>query len=186
MALTRLAQECEDVAAELHVFRDSLPRDEVRITAIIGEFFCLSSVLWRIDDAQANPRYQPSLYRIRDDTRLAIPSLQMTLGAAFSMLRLSGERPRQAVWDDLQYRMDREERLGFLPRLQCYHEFWRAQLDVLVRGDAPPSLRELRRELQILSDAQDVRALRFQRHGSLNSGMCQVRNVGTSLRSGID
>ena len=169
-ALIRFAKDAEDVASGLHTFRDNLPRIATRITGTIGELFTISSVLREIDNAQGDPMFAPSFHRVRDDLALVFPSLQSTLDAAFGMFARSRKRPHQMVWDDLTHKMDQEEGIGLLERLEWYHDFLRAQLDVLL-GYQPRDLRDLRRQLITLWDAQRVSILRSQRQFIDTSGM---------------
>ena len=155
-ALIRYAKDAEDVASGLHTFRENLPRLATRITGTIGELFTVSSVLREIDNAQGDPQYAPSFYRIKDDLYLVFPTINKTLDAVFDMFARSRERPHQMVWDDLAYKMENQERVGLLERLEWYHDFLRAQLDVLT-GYQPRDLRDLRRDLVSLLDAQEVR-----------------------------
>ncbi|KAK3705402.1 hypothetical protein LTR37_013375 [Vermiconidia calcicola] len=161
-SLMRFAQDVEDVAAGLNAFRDRLPRDATRITAIISELFAVSSVLREIENAHNDRRYAPSFYRIEQDLALVLPSLRRTLDGTFEMFARARERPYQMVWDDLDHRMEREEGAGLLRRLEWYHDFLRAQLDVLT-GYTPQDLRDLRRQLVSLFDAQDGLHRRIQR-----------------------
>ena len=161
--LIKCAREAEDVASALHNFRDNLPRNATRITGTIGELFGVSSILREIDNAQGDSQYSPSFYRIRDDLNLIVlPSLQRTLDNVFDMFQRSRERPYQMVWDDMGYRMEREEGIGLLERLEWYRTFLRAQFDVLT-GYQPRDLLGLRRQLISLLDAQDVSTLRAER-----------------------
>ena len=165
-ALIRCARDAEDVAAGLHAFRDSLPRSATRITAVISKLFAISSVLREVDQEQADP----SFYRVQNDLGLVLPTLGRTLDNVFDMFRRSRERPHQMVWDDLGHRMEREEGIGLLGRLEWYHDFLGAQLDVLT-GRQPHDLRLLRRQLVTLLDAQEVAGLRAQRRSIDASGM---------------
>jgi len=160
-AFIRLAESAEGVAAGLYSFRDSLPRNAARITAVVGELFAISSTLRGIDATQTDRRYQPSFYRIENDIGLACVSLQYTLDAVAGMFGRSRELDRQMVWDDLQHRMERVEGLGLLERLECYKDFLKALLEV-VTGCQPQGLRELKREIVTLLDAQEVTRLQFQ------------------------
>ncbi|KAK3065873.1 hypothetical protein LTR53_017941, partial [Teratosphaeriaceae sp. CCFEE 6253] len=83
-ALITLAQASEDAASGLRLFRDSLPRAATRITAIIGELFAISSALRQLDNAEGDPRFQPSFYRIRDDVGLLYRSLQTSIDDVFA------------------------------------------------------------------------------------------------------
>ena len=179
-ALIRLAKSVEDVAAGLHVFRDDLPRDETRITAIIGQLFAISSTLRRLDAAQGDGRNQPSFYRIRDDIGLAIPSLRYTLDAFLAMFARSRDRPSQLVWDDLQHRIKHEEGLGIRERLDCYEDFFKAQLDI-VTGYQPHGLRDLRRDLIDLLDAQEITTSQYPRQAIVDSSMyCLVLSTNSA------
>ncbi|KAK6428935.1 hypothetical protein LTR95_014921, partial [Oleoguttula sp. CCFEE 5521] len=101
--LIRLAQDAEDVASGLTLFRDALPSQAAHLTTVISELFAISSVLRRIDAAQADPRQEPSFYRIENDLRIVCPSLRLTLEDAFHMFGRERERPTAMVWDDLEH-----------------------------------------------------------------------------------
>ena len=181
-ALIRSVKDVEDVASGLHRFRDALPRSATRITATIRELFALSTVLREIVD---NPRYSPTFNRVQDDLDLVLPSLQHTLGNAFDMFG-SREAQYQVAWDDLGRRMDREEGAGLLERLKWYHDFLRAQADIL-DGYQPTDLRTLRRQIIALLDAQEVSALRAQRRSIDTSGRCAPCGLNTNIvRSEVD
>ena len=105
---------------------------------------------------------------------MVLPSLKRTFDNAFDMFARSRERPYQMVWDDLGHRMEREEGIGLLERLEWYHDFLRAQFDVLT-GYQPQDLRDLRRQLISLRDAQDVSILRDQRRSIDASGTIGYR-----------
>lgn len=115
--LTTLSSEAEEVASALLAFRDRL-RSGTGITAIIGELFVISSKLGEIDAAQHHPRYAPSFYRVQDDIDLVLPTLQHTLNGVREMLARTLDRPEQMVWEDLCYRLEHEEGIGLLVRLQ--------------------------------------------------------------------
>ena len=166
-SLIRHANDAEDVASGLRTFRDSLPRNATRITAIISELFAVSSVLREIDNAQGDPEFRSTFYRLRDDFDVVLPSLQRTLDAAFAMFAQSRERPYQMAWDHLGLKMEREEGLGLLERLETYHDFLRAQFDRLI-GERPEGLSEMRRQLDDLLDAQEKASLRAER-GSIHA-----------------
>lgn len=167
--LIRFARDAEDVASGLHSFRDNLPRAATRITAIISELFALSSVIREIVHARDDPKYAPSYYRIQNDLDLVLPTFQRTLDVAFDMFMRSRDRPYQMVWEDLGHRMENEEGVAFLERLEIYHDFLRAQFDVLT-GYQPPDLRDFRRQLIDLYDSQEVSGLRASRRSIDNSG----------------
>lgn len=159
-ALTHLAEETEDVAAGLHNFRDRLPRYATVVTAVLGELFAISALLREIDQAQQDQHYAPSFYRIRDDIGLLIPSLQLTLDKAFTMFERTSDRSHQVAWEDLQYQMEQVEDLSLHDRLSCYHDFLRAQRDIIRGHQPPPSLRNMRSDLNTLCSAQQVNNLR--------------------------
>ena len=165
MALVDFAKDAEDVASVLYTFRDNLPRATTKITSTITELFALSTMLRQLDDARGHPRHSPSFYRVQDDLDRAVPSLQRTLGDVLDMFARSREMPYQMVWDDLGHRMEREERVPLIERLRWYHDYLRAQLDIL-NGYEPADLRELRRELHSLWNAQQGTELWLQRRPS--------------------
>ena len=169
-----LAKDAEDVASGLHTFRDSLQRSATKITSTIGELFQVSSVLREIDIAQVDPRFGPSFYRIQNDLRIVYPTLANTLDAVFNMFSRSRAQPYEMVWDDLAYRMEREEGIGLLERLECYHDFLRAQFDVLTTGRPPRDLGFLRQQLATLLEAQEATNLRAQRRSIDVSGMHSI------------
>ncbi|TKA70603.1 hypothetical protein B0A55_06711 [Friedmanniomyces simplex] len=153
--LITLAQDAEDASSGLRVFRDSLPRNATRITAVISEFFAISASLRQLDSAEGDPRFQPSFYRIRDDVGLLCRSLQANVSDVFAMFARSRGRSRQMVWEDLQHKMEQDEGEGLLERLQCYRGILQALFEV-VTGRRPSSLVELRRQLASLAAAQGV------------------------------
>lgn len=168
-SLIRFAKDAEDVASGLHNFRDSLPRSATRITATISELFALSSILREIDNAEGDTRFSSSFYRVQDDLNVLFPTLQRTLEAAFDMFSRSRERPYQVIWDELSHKMEHDEGIGLLERLEVYHDFLRAQADIL-QGQRAQNLYDLRRELVSLWDAQEVSVLRLQRLSIDTSG----------------
>ena len=173
-ALIGFAKDAEDVASALTSFRDNLPYSAAGITRIITQLFAVSTVL---RDIQDNPRYPPSRSRIQDDLDVILPSLQRTLDDAFDMFAQSRQRSYQAVWEELARRMDREEGVSLLERLEWYRDFLRAQVDILI-GYQPTDLRSLRRHLGALLDAQVVSNLRFQRLTIDASGTCYLYGGG--------
>lgn len=168
-ALVRLAHDAEDVASGLVTFRDNLPRNRTNITAIISELFAVSAILRRIDEAQSDVDLQPSFYRIRDDTGKLYASLKSTLEDVFDMFRRCRDLPKQLCWDDLQHHMRRTEGLGLFERMQCYHDFLQAQDDI-VHGLQPIGIRDLRRSVVTLLDAQEINSLRPERLERLSLG----------------
>ncbi|KAK4956383.1 hypothetical protein LTR10_005907 [Elasticomyces elasticus] len=153
--LIKLAEDAEDAASGLKVFRDSLPRNATRITAVISEFFGISSSLRQLDSAEADPRYQPSFYRIRDDAGLLLRSLAASIKDVFTMFARSKDRSRQMVWEDLQHKMGQDEGEGLLERLQCYRGVLQAQFDI-VTGSRQSVPSESRRQILSLAAAQGV------------------------------
>ena len=169
-SIIRFATDAEDVASGLHTFRERLPRNATRITAIIGELFALSSILREIDNAEGDTRFLLSFYQVQDDLNLLFPTLQRTLAAVFEMFSRAGERSYQVIWDDLGDRMERDDGgMGLLERLELYHGFLKAQAHIL-QGRRPQRLNDLRRELVALRDAQEVSVLRLQRLSLDTSG----------------
>ena len=167
----RFAKDAEDVASGLRAFRDSLPRNATKITAIIGKLFAISSILREIDVEQGDNAYTPSSIRVQNELDYVLfMSLRRTLEDAFDMFARSRERPIQTVWDDLMYKMEYEEQRGFLERLELYHEFLRAQADVL-RGYSPRNVDDLRLALVTLANSQEASALPSQRRSIDASGM---------------
>jgi len=158
--LIKLAQDSEDAASGLHVFRDSLPRHAIRITGIIAGLFAISSSLRQLDTAEHDPRLQPSFYRIRQDVAMLLQSLQASINEVFGMFRRSRDRSRQMVWEDLEHKMNDEEGLGLLERLGCYRDFLHAQLQTV--ASAPPhGVNDLRRQITDLRYAQRLEAIRI-------------------------
>jgi hypothetical protein len=150
--LVRLAHDAEDAASGLRVFRDSLPRNATRITGIIGQFFAISSSLQQLDNAEADARYQPAFYRIRNDVDVLVASLQGTIRDVFSMFGRSREIAKRLCWEDLEHKME-DEGEGLLQRLDCYQDFLLSLFDV-VRGRQPAGLLGLKRQLDALYLAQ--------------------------------
>ena len=85
------------------------------------------------------------------------------------------------VWDDLQHQMRHEEGLGMRERFDCYEDFLKAQLDI-VTGYEPQGLRQLKRELISLLDAQEVTTQRFPRQAIAGSGAYSCVCPSLSLR----
>ena len=168
-SLIRFAKDAEDVASGLHIFRDSLPRNATRITSIISVLFALSSILREIDNAEGDIRFSSSFYRVQDDLNLLFPTFQRTLDAAFDMFARSRERPYQMVWDELGHKMENDEGISFFERLEVYHDFLRAQADIL-QGHRGQNLHGLRKELVSLWDAQELAVLCAERLSIDTSG----------------
>merc|ERR1711939_213567 len=72
------------------------------------------------------------------------------------MVARSQTRPPEVAWDDMEFRMSQEEGLGFHERLALYHDFLRAQSSILAGIQAPLSLLDMRRQLRILQNAQEL------------------------------
>lgn len=172
-SLIRHAKDAEDVASGLHNYRDSLPRSATRITAIISELFALSSILRELDNSYGDVHFSSSFYRVQDDLKLLLPSLQRTLQAAFDTFSRSREKSYQQTWDDLGREMHHEEGIGLLERLKMYHEFLRAQVDML-QGRRARDVHHLRQELSYLKTAQERSILRAQRLSLDTSGRPQI------------
>ncbi|KAK5117946.1 hypothetical protein LTR62_003990 [Meristemomyces frigidus] len=153
--LVTVAQDAEDAATGLHVFRESLPRYAIDITAIIAGLFAISSSLRRLVVAESDPHLQPSFYRIRQDVAMLLQSLQASINDIFNMFRRSRARSRQIVWEDLQHKMASEEGLGLLGRLECYRIFLQAQFQI-VSGAPPHNIIELKRQIRGLRHAQGL------------------------------
>ncbi len=168
--LLGLASQAEDVAAGLRAFRDRLPRDATRITAIVGELYALSSVLREIDNAEGDVQFATSFYDVHDDLKLLFLSLQRTFRAILDMFAQTRNQSYDVVWNGLGSQMEHDEGLGLQDRLQMYRNFLRAQADILQR-QRPQRVQELRDDLIILWDAQKVSALRAERRPIDQSGM---------------
>ncbi|GAB1729290.1 hypothetical protein NU195Hw_Modified_143t1 [Hortaea werneckii] len=142
--LVRLAYSAEDVATRLRNFRNGLTGQDARITSSISKLFAISSLLQQLDEAQNDRDQGPSFYRIRDDVSITIPSLERTLQDSLEMVARSQTRPPEVAWDDMEFRMSREEGLGFHERLALYHDFLRAQSSILAGIQPPLSLLDMR------------------------------------------
>lgn len=154
--LLETAQDAEDVAAGLRVFRDEIPRSAARITAAVSELYALSHILQAISQARADPRHEPSYYRIRDDLAIVLQSLRFSLGAAFDMFIRARDRSHQVVWDDFQHRMEDVEGHNFLERLECYKQLLHCDRDLLTGRRPRHDVRELRMDVGVLLDAQAI------------------------------
>ena len=154
--LVRLAYSAEDVATRLRNFRNGLTGQDARITSSISKLFAISSLLQQLDEAQNDRDQGPSFYRIRDDVSITIPSLERTLQDSLEMVARSQTRPPEVAWDDMEFRMSREEGLGFHERLALYHDFLRAQSSILAGIQPPLSLLDMRRQLRVLQTAQEL------------------------------
>lgn len=167
-SLLRLADDAEDVASGLVVFRDELPRSSVRITAIISQLFAMSALLRGVSDPT-----KPIIDRVEDDLALLCPTLRRSFDVAFDMLARTRDRPLQFLWEDLCDRMERDEGIGLLERLQWYHDFLQAQQDVL-SGIRSRDLGGKRRQLVSLLDQQELLDRRAQRRAIDTSGQSPV------------
>lgn len=170
--LIRFAEESEDAADGLYKFRESLPRNATRITAIVAELFAISSALRAIHNEEGTRQYGPSFYRIQEDLALVFRSLGLTLAELFNMFARARERPDQMVWEDCNYRFEQEEQFGLLERLEWYREFLDAQRDIL-DGTPVESLRVLRQDLKDVLQAQET--ARRQSHRPSMSGASTPR-----------
>jgi hypothetical protein len=146
--LIRFAQDVEDVASGLHNFRDGLPRSATTITSTISELFAISSVLRGIGDSRHDVRV------VQDDLDLVFPTLRKTLDAAFDMFAKSKDRPLETAWNDLSLRMEHDEGVGLLKRLEWYNDFLNSQQDILL-GYRARDLGYLRRQLVPLLATQE-------------------------------
>ncbi|EME76938.1 uncharacterized protein MYCFIDRAFT_61236 [Pseudocercospora fijiensis CIRAD86] len=161
-SLLRFANDCEDAAAGLHRFRDALPRNATRITAVVGELFAISSALRQIHTGEGIRSYGPSFYRIDDDLQLVFPSLQRTVHDIFDMFARAHERPEQTVWEDMGHQHERVEKFGLLERLEWYRDFLDVQFDILQgRPIADPD--NLRDHIADLLEAQQKARRRASR-----------------------
>ena len=77
MALRISANEAEDAAARLRIFRAPVPEQTAEISNMIAELFAISSLFNRLDDLVND--YQPNLVLIRTDLDLVQASLKYTL-----------------------------------------------------------------------------------------------------------
>ncbi|KAK6441416.1 hypothetical protein LTR95_002364, partial [Oleoguttula sp. CCFEE 5521] len=163
--------DAEDVASGLTLFRDALPSQAAHLTTVISELFAISSVLRRIDAAQADPRREPSFYRIENDLRIVCPSLRLTLEDAFHMFGRERERPTAMVWDDLEHRMRDEEGAAFGERLGWVHDYLDEMLAEL-DGFASAHLEVLRRRMATLLETQEVARVALRRPSSSCKYVC--------------
>ncbi|KAF2769636.1 hypothetical protein EJ03DRAFT_90477 [Teratosphaeria nubilosa] len=155
-ALITLAETAEDAASGLYLFRGSLPQYATKITAIISELFANSSVLREIFHAYSDFQYQPSFWRIHEDMGLLISSSQATYQNVLLMFRRAPDRGHhQLVWEDMRYRMEREESLDLLQRVQLYTIFLKAQRDI-IKCRRAADIRQVRRQLKIMLEAQET------------------------------
>ncbi|KAF2209603.1 hypothetical protein CERZMDRAFT_46823 [Cercospora zeae-maydis SCOH1-5] len=156
--LRESALDCDDAGSGLYRLRDALSRYATRITAVISELFGLSSALREIHSAEHTHIHGPSFYRITDDLGLLRRSLRYTTQDLFDMFARSRLHTEQRAWEDLEYRMDQQERIGLLERLELYRDFLDAQNDVL-EGAGPPALSHFRREVtRLLATQQRLRS----------------------------
>ncbi|KAH9811176.1 hypothetical protein Tdes44962_MAKER05909, partial [Teratosphaeria destructans] len=155
-ALIRLAENAEDAASGLYLFRDSLPQNATQITVIISELFANSSLLREISHAYSDLRYQPSFWRIREDMGLLVSSSQATYQDVLLMFRRApGRGHHQIVWEDMRYRMEHEESLDLSRRVQLYTIFLKAQRDI-IKGRRAADIRHVKRRLEALLEAQET------------------------------
>lgn len=174
--LVRLAYSAEDVATRLRNFRNGLTGQDARITSSISKLFAISSLLQQLDEAQNDRDQGPSFYRIRDDVSIVIPSLERTLQDSLEMVARSQNRPSEVAWDDMQFQMSREEGLGLHERLALYHDFLRAQSSILAGIQAPLSIVDMRRQLRVLQNAQELGQTRLGYQPITDSRKSQLRS----------
>ena len=118
MALTASSETAEDIAAAFLKFKEPLPEAATEITALISEFFAISSALLELDTAK---RDHPYLSRkIGEDQDIILRSLRYT----FADIRKQFGR-----LGDPFYRTTRE----------AYHGVWRA-IDKFFREESYNSL----------------------------------------------
>ncbi|KAI5360766.1 hypothetical protein Slin15195_G086820 [Septoria linicola] len=176
--LLECALDCEDAASGLHArYREALPRHAARITAVVSEFFGLSSALREISNAEGSRTYGPSFYRIVDDLDLVRRSLRLTTQDVFEMFARAHQHPEQTVWEDLEHKLAADERCGLLERLRLYKECLDAQSDVL-KGSNAIDLSALRTNVMRLLERQE----RSQGLGPSSSGSTTPRPRRPSLR----
>ncbi|KAM3421064.1 hypothetical protein BST61_g1479 [Cercospora zeina] len=155
--LLESALDCDDAGSGLYRLRDALPRHATSITAIISELFGLSSALRGIHAAEYTQIHGPSFYRIRDDLGLLRRSLRFTTQDVFDMFARLRRHSEQRAWEDLEYRMNHQERIGLLERLELHRDFLDAQNHVL-EGASPPALSQSRQEVtRLLATQQRLR-----------------------------
>lgn len=155
LPLIRLADNAELAASRLHNFRGNVPRQAAHITAIVSKLFDVSAVLRVINQARGDPHYQGFFYHARESLDLFIRSFQSTLDLVLRMLDQSGNGSPQTCWDDLDYRMGREEGLDLLERMRIYYNFLEAQRDS-VSGEPPGDLPFFRRQIVALLESQEA------------------------------
>lgn len=183
--LLECALDCEDAASGLHArYREALPRHAARITAIVSEFFGLSSALREFSSAEGSRTYGPSFYRIVDDLSLVRRSLRFTTQDVFEMFARAHQHPEQTVWEDLEHKLAADERCGLLERLRLYKDNLDAQSDIL-KGSSAPDLSDRRSDVMRLLQRQE----RSQGLGPSSSGMkihivhlriCTDSNIGST------
>lgn len=187
-SLSSLALGVEDVASGLHRYRDEIPGQPTTITSIIAQLFAVSAVLRALGDGSRDAR------TVGDDLELLFATLQKTLSVAFDMFAHATEGHLQFAWQDLNVKMERNERMAFTSRLKLYQDFLLGLQDVL-DGFRTQDLGPLRRQLVSLLDAQDRWASVPQR-GTIDfdgrcsnidstfTGVTNIREGGRTPRAG--
>lgn len=129
--LIRLAERCEDAASGLYGLKDRLLQYATALTSIISELFGISAVLRHIHNGRSPRSYGPSFYRIEDNLALVVQSLDYTLDDVLTMFERSRTRSERTVWEDLNHRLEREEGVALLLRLEIYREILESQCQIL-------------------------------------------------------
>ncbi|KAI9734505.1 MAG: hypothetical protein M1834_002105 [Cirrosporium novae-zelandiae] len=133
------AENAQDCGSGFGVFLSRLPDQAAELTALIAEFFAISSALRKLDDLIQRSRIGQS--RIQEDIRLVIPSLSYTLkdvtdyfadlnaGASF----ITVGRYRQ-IWQEISKSVREESDNTLCQRLRKYRVFI-DELCFVVRGE---------------------------------------------------
>lgn len=166
--LTRLARDAEDCASGLLPFKDSLPNRSTHITAILSELFAISTALQQLGQAHGDHVFQPSWFRIRNNLALVVPALELTFKAIFDSFGRVRTLSYARVWTDLEYRMEREEGMVLVERLEMFRTFVLALMGVL-EGSPNPNLMVLQDDIVRLLDRQEDYESRTQRRAIRDS-----------------
>lgn len=136
MDLRLSADECEDAAAGFSTFRAPLPEHATEVTALMSDFYALSSTLGSLDDTIKDPRYRRNWPLIQGDLELVRYSLKYTIEDILDFFgRLDGGKATKAgykrVWLELSRFFWDESQYSLGTRLAQYKTFLREISDLM-------------------------------------------------------
>jgi len=136
MDLRLSADECEDAAAGFSTFRAPLPEHATEVTALMSDFYALSSTLGSLSDLIRDPRYRQNLPRVQGDLGLVRYSLKYTIEDILDFFALlDGPNATQMgykrVWMDMSRFFWNESQSSLGTRLAQYKTFLREISDLM-------------------------------------------------------